>query len=311
MTLIELMVALLLGLLVSAAAIGAFLSNNRTQEATQNLSRMQENARIAFEIMARDLRQAAGNPCSNTIEVTNRVNGYNTAARWWANWDRASISRGFIGYNNSAPSGVTTVAGSDMLEVMAATAPSALVTDHSPPNIRVNSSTHGISTGDLVMVCDNRLAAIFQATVTGAVISHSASGNPGNTNANLGIAIGAGTPTAFVFNDNAVLSRLSAARWYVAPNGRGGNSLFRRSLRGGSPAGEVVEEVVEGVRDMQLQFLLPNTTNYTDTVAATRWGEVQAVRVQLTFESEGRVGTDGQQILRRLHHTIVLRNRTL
>src|SRR3546814_6831601 len=70
-TLIELMIALVLGLLVVAAAIGIFLSNKQVFRTTDNLSRMQENARIGFELMARDLRMAGASACSREIPIVN------------------------------------------------------------------------------------------------------------------------------------------------------------------------------------------------------------------------------------------------
>ena len=60
LSLIELMIALLLGLLVVGGAIGIFTSNRRAYNATESLSRVQENARVAFEMMSRDVREAGG-----------------------------------------------------------------------------------------------------------------------------------------------------------------------------------------------------------------------------------------------------------
>ena len=53
-SLIELMIALLLGLVVSAAAGGIFLANKRVYASTETLNRIQENTRVSFEIMARE-----------------------------------------------------------------------------------------------------------------------------------------------------------------------------------------------------------------------------------------------------------------
>ncbi len=300
-SLIELMVALILGLLVTAAAIGMFMSNSRTHNATQSLGRIQENARLAFEVMSRDMREGSGNPCSNELEVTNRVNAY--ATRWWTNWDRAAISRGVVGYNNGSLAG--SLAGTDAIELLGGVSAGTLVADHTPPTFTVNSTTHGIATGDIVMVCDTRLVSIFQAVaVSGASIGHGTSGaSPGNSNANLGI-----NNIAFVYNDNAMIVRLMATRWFVAANGRGGNSLFRTVLRGNTTANE---EVVEGVQDLQMSYLISGTQDYVDTVAAARWPEVEAVRVQLTVVGQDRDGTNNQPLQRLLSHTVVLRNRSI
>src|SRR5690606_16585162 len=62
-TLIELMIALLLGLVVVAAASGLFLTNKRVYASTETLNRIQENGRVSFELMSRDIREAGGNPC--------------------------------------------------------------------------------------------------------------------------------------------------------------------------------------------------------------------------------------------------------
>src|SRR3546814_8507221 len=93
-TLIELMIALVLGLLVVAAAIGIFLSNKQVFRTTDNLSRMQENARIGFELMARDLRMAGASACSREIPIVNVIkHNYAYGTDW---------SHGVRGYEKEA-----------------------------------------------------------------------------------------------------------------------------------------------------------------------------------------------------------------
>ena len=82
-SLIELMIALMLGLLVVGAAIGIFISNRRTYQATEGVGRAQEGVRTAFELMSRDVREAAGNPCVNNLPIANVVTG--AAGNWWSN----------------------------------------------------------------------------------------------------------------------------------------------------------------------------------------------------------------------------------
>ena len=50
-SLIEMMIAMVLGLLVVGAAIGIFVSNQQAYRATEGLGRVQENVRMAFEMM--------------------------------------------------------------------------------------------------------------------------------------------------------------------------------------------------------------------------------------------------------------------
>ena len=87
LSLIELMIAMLLGLLVAGAAVTIFMSNRQTYQATDNLGRIQENLRTSFELMARDVREAGGNPCANDLPIANVLN--NPAGEWWSNRQRA------------------------------------------------------------------------------------------------------------------------------------------------------------------------------------------------------------------------------
>ncbi len=74
LSLVELMVALVVGLLLTAGAISVFLSNKSTHEVTSGLSRLQENARFALETMLRDLRMAGGVGCVDNVgAITNKA----------------------------------------------------------------------------------------------------------------------------------------------------------------------------------------------------------------------------------------------
>jgi type IV pilus assembly protein PilW len=60
MTLIELMVAMLLGLLVSAGIIALFMATNQSNKTQNAMGRVQENGRFAIGRMEADLRMAGG-----------------------------------------------------------------------------------------------------------------------------------------------------------------------------------------------------------------------------------------------------------
>ena len=67
--LIELMIAMVLGLIVIGAAFAVFMSNQSTFRANEGLARIQEGVRVAFELMSRDIRAAGGSACSNASVV--------------------------------------------------------------------------------------------------------------------------------------------------------------------------------------------------------------------------------------------------
>lgn len=64
-SLVELMIAVTLGFLVMLCAIGAFTGVSNTFSAVQGASGVQENARFALEMIARDLRSASPRHCLN------------------------------------------------------------------------------------------------------------------------------------------------------------------------------------------------------------------------------------------------------
>lgn len=310
--LIELMVAMLIGLLVIAGAVSVFGVNRQTYRVTENLSRMQENSRIAFELMARDVREAAGNPCGRNLPVANTVNGGEDNF-----WTRVGQGiRGFEGGEGFPDNNVgNRVGGTMALELSSASASDNLtIVSHNPAaaTLRVNRNDHGFSTGDILIVCDYRQAALFQMTGPSGSgsnqINHdrNVSGNPspGNCTKGLGIPLQCTTNgTPYQYGPNSTVARLAGVRWYIGDNGRGGRSLYRQ-FNTTAP-----QEIVEGVNDMRLVFIQENSTNYVAPAAVTDWGRVISVRIELDVESFENVAEGGQPLRRTVEHFVNLRNR--
>lgn len=305
-TLVELMIAMLLGLIVVGAAIAIFISNRQTYVATESLGRVQESVRVAFELMARDLREAGGNPCDNGMPVANIVNGH--AANWVTDW--AQAVRGFEGSVGfpGAPAGW--VSGTDAIELKSAYA-GVSISSHVPSSWEfvVDSADHGFAAGDLALVCDFTQGTVFQiSAVSGATIRHEQGATPGNCTSELGLPECSGS--TYIFPKNSMLARVNATRWFVGENDRGGTSLFRVALRSGAAAAGI-EEVVEGVTDMQLEYLLPTSIDYqpANAIAPTQLAEINAVRVTLQFQGQENVGPGGARVERQLAYVASLRNR--
>lgn len=320
-SLIELMISVALGIVVVGAALGIFVSNRQTYVAAENVGRIQENARTAYELMTRDVREAGGMPCATNIPVANVLN--NPTTNWWSN-----LTNPVLGYENGALTG--SIAGTDAIEIKSGGASTYTVASHNPTSavISLNTSSHDLLVDDVLLICDMRQASIFQMSgpnATNATVVHNTgTGTPGNCSKGLGfkVPIDCSTNgTVYTYGPNSLVTKLSASRWYVGSNGRPagctpattcGRSLYRQVLRnnGGTNAA-VAEEIAEGIRDMQILYLLPGATTYVNAAAvpATRWREVSAVRITYTLEGNDRVGTDGQTIRRTLAHTVTLRNR--
>ena len=343
-SLVELMVALLLGLVVVGAAMAVFLANKQTYVATETIGRLQQTSRVAFELMARDLREAASDACG--AGLTDAVNVLNDpAGRWYT--DIAGGIRGYAGGAAFPDAAFGTgesdrVAGTDAVEVMGAGPAIATIVKHNPPaaTFQVNTTSHGVSSGDIAIACDAEHAAVFQVTSASALnstIVHNTGtvpGGPGNCTQGLGAPLDCSSPggTAYQFGCefggtqagtdctdpadqwSAFIAPLRALRWYVGCNGRvacdqpGGRSLYRARLdnNGGTLATER-DEIAEGVADMALGYLVAGSAGYVDAPAVSDWGAVVAVRVQLDLAGSDLV--DGQQLQRTLEHVVALRSR--
>src|SRR5690606_15791490 len=68
LSLVELMVAMLLGLILIAGVLQIFLGNRQAQRMEQAISRVEENGRIAMDLITQDLRVAGYYGCARAVE---------------------------------------------------------------------------------------------------------------------------------------------------------------------------------------------------------------------------------------------------
>ena len=329
LSMIELMIALLLGLLVAAGAGTIFLSNKRAYGATESLGRVQENARVAFELMARDIREAGASLCGNDVQVANILN--DQTSPWWLSWGEGV--HGYTGAStdpmvNPARAYGTGVAGrvlgTDALDMKGMADLGILVSLKMPPNsavIDVNKIT-GINNNDVLMICDGSQMTIFQVTQTPSglkIQKDPGNGTPGNCTKGMGSPVDCKGPgTDYLYGPNSIIAAPRGLRWYVGYNGRnGGTSLYRSTLKYVSATSltDVPQEIAEGVSNMSLTFLsgLSGGTSYQAASPATDWTKVTAVRIGLTLQGNDRVSTDNSVnngvLQRQISHVVTLRNR--
>ncbi|MCB1554238.1 MAG: PilW family protein [Xanthomonadales bacterium] len=348
---VEVLVSLVLGLLIVGAALTVFLSNRQTYRVAEALARIQESSRASFEIMARDLRAGGLNPCEAGIPIYNVLSNAGTV--WWSGPDGTAGDNFVLGFESATTlPGVATgssvgqrVAGTDALQLISAQSRGVVVGDHNPRTssrgalaaftMALNTTSHGIVTNDIVLVCDFQQGAIFQArgVASGSAnIRHAVSGNPGNSRNKLdnaastifyryGCFQGLETVAGDACRDPdpsrvdpprqwpALIAELSASRWYVANNSQGNSSLVRETLQNNAGTLSVVQvEVVRNVVAFQLQYL---EDTYKDADSVINWSDVSAVRVNLTLQSDEAVADDGvTRAQRNFVHTLALRGRT-
>jgi type IV pilus assembly protein PilW len=325
-SLVELMIALVLGLILIIGAASVYVTNQQAARTNEGLARLQESGRIAFELMSREMRQAGGNACGATL-VANVLN--NPSNNWYTDFDAGPV----IGYEGNAPAtGIVAtgtavgqrVNGTDAIMIMGPNpVDNATIVTHNPTaaSFELNISNHGIADGDVVLVCDSQSAAVTQITnaqpgVNVTIVHNTGLGTPGNCTKGLGYPVLCttnGTPKTFA--GGGIVSKLNPGFWYIGNNPRGGRSLYRASST-------AQVEITDGVVDMQLQYLTRNATSgnlaldWVDGSAITNWTNAGtdlpvAVRVQLSLQSLQNVGTDQQTLNRVQVYSVTLRNRAL
>lgn len=322
-TLVELMIALVLGLVVIGGVISVFLSNQQSYRANQALGEVQDNSRTVFELLARDIRNAGLTGCGNLDRVANVLNNSpnNGGIEWWANWGNA-----VRGYDDTqADPAVTTGTGiaervnnTDSIELLGA-GDSGYTVD--APNsttaqFKLNEPKADLADGDIVIVCDPSQATIMQVTnynsANVTVVHNTGTSNPGNCSKGLGFPTVCNvTGTPYTYANNAQLAKLSAVDWYIGNNPEGGRSLYRMSVVANAGAAQLqADEMVRNVTDMQIGYLESGQSSFALASAVANWDKVIAVRVTLTLQSTNqRAGTNVQPLQREYTTTITLRNR--
>ena len=325
-TLIELMVAMLLGLIVIAGVVSVFLANQRSYRTNQALSDVQDGSRIAFEMMARDIRDAGLTGCNNNGRVANVVNP--SGAAWWNDWSNAVHGYG-SGTTTTDPAltvGTAVkdqVSGTDSLQLLGA-ADTGLSVAASPSstaaNFHINDSSSGLIPGDVIIVCDPDHATIVQVTGPTSgnqVVVHNKGGSesPGNCSKGMGYPTVCSTNgNGYTFGPNSQIFKLGAVDWYIGVNpvGGGGTSLYRMSVAtSGSTPTATAQEMVRDVTAMNILYHQAGVASFVDAkTVGTNWATVDAVQVTLKLESvDKRAGTDVKAISREFTATTTVRNR--
>jgi type IV pilus assembly protein PilW len=270
-SLIEMMIAMVLGLIVLGAAIAVFQSNQRTYSANQGLNRIQENARVAYEMLSRDIRSVGSSACSNEALVMGTD----------------ATSTAFKAPITGTASTLTVTSADDLsYRVSAATASSVTLTESTPVASDI------FKTNDIVMVCNGAMIGFVKvASTSGQVVSFASAlqfDPTDTTNAAAG---------------SIAIARMRSTNWYVAANPRGGNSLYVQRF------GAAQEEVADGVQSIALTYHQTSGGNPAIYVASpTDFNYVDAVRMVLQLKGKD---VDNNPLTRTASTAISIRARTL
>ena len=314
LTLIELMVAMVLALLLTAAVLQVYLLNKTTFIAQQQSGMVQEAGNFALEYLTRDARMAglAGcssrRPGSQPLPVRNYLNDtaypFDLVGNAIFGYESSGTGIGVtysIATTNPAPGGSWSpalTAGANPLAGKALPGSDVVVVSGIGPDDipLVSPFTSGaqifvddvrdITAGDILVVSNCQQAQVFQATnVVSAsdniVGSNSGAFTPGNAS-----NISESGPEG-PFTEGSRVSRLRSYAYYVGRGSDGTPSLYRATLRGGAMEDQ---ELVPGVDSMQLVYGVDGNEDYIvddyrTASAVTDWQQVRAIRVALLLRS--------------------------
>lgn len=323
-TMVELMVAMLLGLIVIGGVTSVFLAGQQTYRANEALGDVENGSRTAFEMVTRDLRDAGFTGCDNTSgRVANVVN--NSTSLWYANW--AVPLQGFDdAKTDPALASITgpgaPLAGSSSVRVLgtANTDVSVGTVSGSPTSFNINAASTQLAAGDIVMVCDFDHATLLQITSysgTSVGVATASTPAPGNCSSGLGYpTMCTSTGNAYSFLPNARINLMTAVDWYIGKNAVNTYSLYRLPVTY-TAAGVSVstpQEMVRNVNSMTIQYLQSSGTAFTNAAGVgANWPGVNAAQVTLVLQStNGRASVNNAApLVRQFTSTTTMRNRVL
>lgn len=216
MTLLEILLAMTIGLFLIGTVIQIYLSAKQSFRTTEALARVQENGRFAMEELSFDLRMTGYQGCADSAEAgIVRLQGYETTTSGWAPAELSAIAS-------------SAVSGSDVVLVQRATGGVDL-TDAAATVVRAAGNPDGVTGGDTVVVAGCNGAAettVSAVSVSGGVISFGLADDVSNR----------------LLGPSLRLMPAESIAYFVDADG-----LSR--LTGGG-----VEPVIEGVENMQLLY---------------------------------------------------------
>ncbi len=275
-SLIELMIAMVVGLVLMTGVISVFSSSQKSFNLTQEISTIQESARFALSAISHDIRMGSFQGCAMASQSSAIIRTTSTITDdFLKNSIRGSEINGATA-SPQLPLELQTLdpaprSGSDILMVQYASATtSRLAADMTTTSDTINmvNNNTNLSSGDLAIISDCEVADLFTVTnLAGNVIQHQATGN---TSGNLSKAYKPGTISS---SDTTRVAKFNYTVYYIGDSGRtneAGNTIYSlysydmvAIKNGDDPA-----ELIEGIENMQLLYGVAETNGLVKYVSA-------------------------------------------
>lgn len=294
---VELLVGLTISVFLLGGVIFTVVSGSQSYSVLNDMSRLQENGRVAMEYLARDLRMAGYFGCYEGKVV----NGLNVASG-----DLYDPSADIEGFDSTGtawqPSGHTGIVsdiadGTDAITVryanpsQAAAVETAMDTTTGSLNAAQSANDYQFQEGNIVVAASCDLIDVFRVTAdpgSANVLQHSdASQSSGPSNVS--------TALNGIYKPGAEIRGYRGVRYFIKTGGNNVRSLFRRSVDVNGITDD--EELVEGVENMQFLYGEDvdgdnDADNYSSAATVGNWDRVVSVRVALLLRTVDEYGTN-------------------
>lgn len=291
LSLVELLIAIALGLVLMAGVVQVFLSSKTVFSTQQAMSRIQESGRLAIDFLARDIRMAAfygcyrPNPKNAGVDLQNSgmvVDGLH-----------GNFAEGVRGYDSvgSLPDGVDSV-GDSIKPLVGKTANVLVLRTANEVGLPISkpNDSNGIyaytpepldSKGCVAGMCKNSAVVVsdcFKARIFKIDGAPSVVGTEANFKHNEGW--GGGIIPTQNFSAGEV-SAMNTVVYFLAEGPAGTPSLWQKTNDG------TALELLEGVEHMRITYATKDNSNYrlASALAAAEWITVVSVRIELVARS--------------------------
>jgi type IV pilus assembly protein PilW len=295
-SLIELLLAMALGLVVVTGIVQLFIGNSQSSRVISGQARLQENARFAFEFISRAARRAGyfgcirdpetrvwglvGNPAQlPEYNIDQMVGGFN--ANGGGSWSPSAINLpgGTPGNTNQGGTinPATLVDGTDIIVFRTLRQPTQTLVNTTQPLddavITAPGGDPGFGVDDIVMIADCEQAAVYRVTgmnVAGNQATLFNAANTGGTSAffqnSTLVTPPAGPQVPFTksflgrsYGPDAIVGELESTFFFIAESVRPNSSgeMPLSLWQKTGPDGPV--ELVQGVEDMQVLYGIDTT----------------------------------------------------
>ncbi len=305
-SLIELMIASVIGLVLLSGVVTIFSSNSASSKMSTGMTRLQDSGRVALDLLSYSIRMTGYQGCrdgaKDDIEVLASVKptiDFPTNALWGSEVSTGDTWSPAVHTDLSAKISTKVKANTDVLYVQHGSGRSQILASDmatAGADVVLPANPDQLSTGDLIIITDCNTTNIFRATevtdnTTNTTIKHAASGN----------SVGSGNLSkAFsgTGNANAVavrVMRFESRAFFVGdsgrdmPNGDAVWSLFELDTST-SPIGDPTE-IIEGVEDFQVLYGIqpdenvPSDIRYVAASGVTDSSQIVSVQLGLLLST--------------------------